>query len=71
VFNTALNAATDVDLVVGFSVADDHIQLAQSVFAAAGGLGTLDPTASVIGAAALNASDRMSLGRVVADSLIR
>jgi len=58
-FNTALNAATNVDLVVGFSVADDHIQLAQSVFTAAGAPGTLDPTAFVIGAAALDASDRI------------
>ena len=58
-FNSALNALTNVDLVSGFSIADDHVLLGQSVFTAAGAPGTLAAGAFFIGASAAAADDRI------------
>jgi Ca2+-binding RTX toxin-like protein len=57
-FNTALNAATNVDFITDFTVADDAIQLQNGVFT---GLtaGTLAANQFVIGAAAQDADDRI------------
>ncbi len=40
-FNTALSAATNMDLIIDFNVADDVISLDDAIFTAIGGLGTL------------------------------
>lgn len=40
-FNTALNAATNMDLIIDFNVADDVISLDNAIFTAIGPLGTL------------------------------
>ena len=58
-FNSALNALTNVDLVAGFSIADDDILLSQSVFTAAGGPGTLAVGAFFIGVSAAADDDRI------------
>ncbi len=58
-FNTALNATTNVDHIFDFSSVDDKILLSHSVFTAAGGLGTLAVGAFVIGAGAADADDRI------------
>jgi Ca2+-binding RTX toxin-like protein len=57
-FNTALNAATNVDAITDFTVADDTIRLQNGVFT---GLtaGTLGANQFVIGAAAQDADDRI------------
>lgn len=57
VFSTALGAG-NVDTILFYSVAQDTIQLDIDVFTAIG-LGTLDANAFVIGAAALDADDRI------------
>ncbi|MCW2276516.1 Ca2+-binding RTX toxin-like protein/subtilisin family serine protease [Rhodoblastus acidophilus] len=59
VFNSALNGATNVDTIVGFSVVDDKIRLENGVFTALTTLGTLSPDAFYIGAAAHDATDRI------------
>ncbi|MCW2274642.1 Ca2+-binding RTX toxin-like protein, partial [Rhodoblastus acidophilus] len=59
VFNTALNGATNVDTIVGFSVVDDKITLENGVFTALTTLGTLSPDAFYVGAAAHDATDRI------------
>ena len=41
VFNTALNASTNVDRITDFSVVDDTIRLDNAIFVALGGNGTL------------------------------
>ncbi len=58
VFNTALNATTNVDSVQGFNVADDVIWLDNSVFKAFSD-GALAASAFHKGAAAADASDRI------------
>ena len=59
-FNTALNAATNVDTITDFSVVDDLIRLDDAVFTGIfGPLGVLNPDAFHIGAAAAAAEDRI------------
>jgi Ca2+-binding RTX toxin-like protein len=58
-FNTALNAATNLDVITDFSVADDTIQLDDDVFSSSLGLGNISAGELVIGAAALDANDRI------------
>jgi Ca2+-binding RTX toxin-like protein len=58
-FNSPLDATSNVDLVAGFNVADDEILLSQSVFTAAGAPGTLAASAFFVGAAAAAADDRI------------
>jgi serralysin len=58
-FDSALNAPTNVDLIAGFSVAADDILLSQSVFTAVGEPGTLAAGAFFIGASAAAADDRI------------
>ncbi|MCV9965251.1 M10 family metallopeptidase C-terminal domain-containing protein [Pararhizobium sp. BT-229] len=73
-FNTALNAATNVDLITDFNVADDTIALDDAIFTAIGALGTLAAAAfraNTTGNAA-DASDRIiyetDLGRLFYDA---
>ena len=58
VFNTALNAASNVDVITDFNVADDTIQLDERGVHRARG-GTLAANQFVIGAAAQDADDRI------------
>ena len=58
VFDTALDAATNVDTIVGFSVANDTIRLDGQVFAALS-LGVLAADAFVTAATAQDAEDRI------------
>jgi Ca2+-binding RTX toxin-like protein len=58
-FDSPLDALTNVDLIAGFSVADDKIVLSQSVFTAAGAPGTLAAEAFFIGASAAATDDRI------------
>lgn len=58
-FNTTLNAVTNVDTVADFSVLDDTIWLDNAVFTALTTPGTLDDEAFYIGAAAHDADDRV------------
>ena len=56
-FDTALDAATNVDVITDFNVADDTIHLSSAIFT---GLGAaVDSNEFVIGTAALDASDRI------------
>jgi Ca2+-binding RTX toxin-like protein len=57
-FDTALDAAANVDVITDFSAMDDTIRLENAVFTALGG-GFLAANAFVVGAAALDASDRI------------
>lgn len=58
VFDTALDAVTNVDTIVGFSVANDTIKLHDEVFTALSP-GTLDADAFVTAATAQDAEDRI------------
>jgi serralysin len=58
-FNTTLNAVTNVDTIADFSVLDDTIWLDNAVFTALSTLGTLDDEAFYIGTAAHDANDRV------------
>ena len=58
-FDSALNAATNVDNILDFSVIDDTIVLDQTVFTALTTLGTLSAAAFRTGAAAADADDRI------------
>ncbi|MGE0749661.1 MAG: calcium-binding protein, partial [Variibacter sp.] len=58
-FNTALNASTNVDRIMDYNVAADTIQLAKSVFAAFAATGTINANAFFIGSAAHDADDRI------------
>ena len=58
-FNTALNAAGNVDRITDFNVADDEIQLDQDIFSSSLGLGNISAGELVIGAAAQDANDRI------------
>jgi serralysin len=51
--------ATNVDVVTDFNVADDTIQLDDDVFSSSLGLGNISAGELVIGAAALDANDRI------------
>jgi serralysin len=57
-FDTALNAATNVDTITDFTVADDTIRLQNGVFSGLAA-GTLAANQFVIGAAAQDADDRI------------
>ena len=59
VFNTALNAATNVDTITDFSVVDDIIRLDDAHFAGIGPAGVLNADAFHIGAVAADAQDRI------------
>ncbi len=59
VFDTALNATSNRDTIVGFSVVDDTIRLSASVVAAAGPAGVLAAGAFALGTAATQADDRI------------
>jgi len=58
-FDTALNAATNVDQIQDFTVNYDKIRLDSSIFTQAGALGTLDANAFHAGLTAGDASDRI------------
>jgi Ca2+-binding RTX toxin-like protein len=58
-FNTALNAATNVDVITDFDVYSDTILLDQTIFSSSLGLGNISSGELVIGAAALEANDRI------------
>jgi serralysin len=58
-FNTTLNAASNVDTIADFSVSDDTIWLDNAVFTALSTPGTLDDEAFYIGTAAHDADDRV------------
>ena len=58
-FDTALNAATNVDVITDLNVADDTILLDQDIFASSLGLGNISAGEFVIGAGALDANDRI------------
>jgi len=55
VFNTALNASTNVDTIADFAVGVDDIQLSASIFASVGA--ALDASELVAGTVALDAND--------------
>ena len=59
VFNTTLNAATNVDTINDFTVVDDVIRLDDAIFTQAGAVGALAADAFHIGAAAADAEDRI------------
>ena len=59
VFDTALNASNNVDIIADFVIADDVIRLDDAVFSGIGGTGLLTPAAFRIGAAAADANDRI------------
>jgi Ca2+-binding RTX toxin-like protein len=58
-FDTALDAAFNVDVVSDFSVADDTVWLDQDIFSSSLGLGNISAGEFVIGAAAQDANDRI------------
>ncbi len=58
-FDAALDAATNVDDIIYYSVADDTIFLDRDVFSGIGANGTLGAAAFRAGTAALDASDRI------------
>ncbi len=58
-FNTALNAATNVDRITDFSVVDDTIALDDDIFTAIGAIGTLSAGAFRAGTTAADADDRI------------
>ena len=70
-FNTPLNAASNIDVITDFNVADDTIQLDQTIFGGIG-LGSVAGSQFVLGAAALDAGDRIiyndATGAVLYDS---
>jgi serralysin len=59
VFNTALNAATNVDQIFDFSSINDEMLLNNTIFTAAGPVGTLAAGAFFIGSSAGAADDRI------------
>jgi Ca2+-binding RTX toxin-like protein len=58
VFNTALNAVSNVDQIIGFSVADDNVRLENAVFTNLAA-GTLTSAAFRTGTQAADADDRI------------
>ncbi|ESR27382.1 calcium-binding protein [Lutibaculum baratangense] len=65
-FDTALNAATNVDQITGFVVADDTIWLDNAVFAALS-VGALSASSFRIGAAAADADDHVIYNQATGD----
>ncbi|MEO3997252.1 calcium-binding protein [Mesorhizobium sp. CAU 1732] len=59
VFNTALNAATNVDTISGFTSSEDKIQLDNAIFTALTTVGALAASAFHVGTAAADANDRI------------
>ena len=59
VFNSALNAATNVDRISDFSAPNDTISLENAIFPALVAPGTLAASAFYVGEAAHDASDRI------------
>ncbi|MEQ1954066.1 calcium-binding protein [Mesorhizobium sp. CN2-181] len=59
VFSSGLDAATNVDTIIDFSIADDTVRLDDRIFAAAGAPGTLAANAFHIGAAATTTDHRI------------
>ena len=72
VFDTALNAATNVDTITDFSVPNDTIRLEDAIFTAIGPLGTLAAAAFTIGTVATTAAHRIiynsATGALIYDS---
>jgi Ca2+-binding RTX toxin-like protein len=66
VFSTTLNAATNVDSITDFSVADDSFNLKQSIFTTLSA-GTLDAGAFVTGTVAGDADDRIVYDNTTGD----
>ena len=62
-FDTALSAATNIDKILDFAVADDTIFLDRAVFSRLAGAGTLNAADFVSGTAAADASDRIIYDR--------
>jgi Ca2+-binding RTX toxin-like protein len=58
-FDSALDAATNVDRITDFSVADDTILLDRDIFSSSLGLGNISAGELVIGPAAQDANDRI------------
>ena len=58
-FNTALNAATNVDTITDMTAGVDIIRLDDAFFAGIGAVGVLNADAFHIGAAAADAEDRI------------
>ena len=58
-FDTALSEAFNLDIVTDFNVADDTIMLDDDIFSSSLGLGNISAGELVIGAAALDANDRI------------
>ena len=58
-FDTPLSAAFNVDVITDFNVADDTILLDDDIFSSSLGLGNISAGELVIGAAALDANDRI------------
>ena len=58
-FNTALNAATNVDTIIDMTAGVDLIRLDDALFAGIGPVGVLNADAFHIGAAAADAEDRI------------
>src|SRR5262245_44694113 len=58
-FDTPLNAATNVDRILDFNVSDDTILLDDAVFSSSLGLGNISAGEFVIGTAAQDANDRV------------
>jgi len=67
-FTSALSV-DNVDLVLGYSVADDTILLDDAVFASVGGLGTLAESAFVIGTTASTLDHRIIFNSTTGDLL--
>ena len=71
-FNTALNASTNVDQIVDFSVADDSFALDEAIFTALSGATGVTSSMFRIGTAALDADDRIihdsDTGRIYYDA---
>ena len=59
VFDTALNAATNVDDILDYVVADDTIFLDRAIFTGIAANGTLAATAFRAGTVAVDADDRI------------
>ena len=69
-FNTALNAATNVDTITAYSVAQDTIRLENAVFSTLAA-GVLNADAFHIGAAAADAEDRIIYNSATGASVLR
>jgi Ca2+-binding RTX toxin-like protein len=59
VFNTALNATTNVDTINDFSVPNDTIRLENAIFSTLSATGTLAASAFRVGTAAADANDHI------------